>query len=93
MSFMFRDRKDTEFDYGNNEDFGQMKRMKYYMCVHYRDNGATEKKKFDSVLAALDWFEDFKMINQRLVTVTFYDDVSPRWVYYINEHNYLNDLK
>lgn len=55
--------------------------MSFTMCVHYRDKDTFEKKYFSNKVLALDWFEQFQKDNKRSVTVTFYCDVVPYWVY------------
>lgn len=54
---------------------------KFSLFIHYRDTDLCVKEIFESKRLALDWFESFKQVNKRPVTVTFYFDITPYWVY------------
>lgn len=59
----------------------EMKYPRFSMCVHFRDTDFCQKMSFESKNLALDWFETFKQINKRPVTITFYCGLAPYWVY------------
>lgn len=56
----------------------------YTMCVLYKDTGTQQKEYFSKKSLALDWFESFRQVNKRPVTVIFYCGYVPYWVYYGN---------
>lgn len=59
----------------------------YTMCVFYKDTGTHQKEYFSKKSLALDWFEIFRQVNKRPVTVIFYCGYTPYWVYYGNCEN------
>lgn len=58
-----------------------MKTIVFTMALVYRDKGIGEKQTFASKESALEWFQKFKSQNKRPVTITFYCDKSPYWVF------------
>lgn len=65
-----------------------MKNIKgFSMCIHFKDNDSFEKKYFSLKVLALEWFEKFKQVNKRPVTITFYCGCTPYWVYYGKSDN------
>lgn len=53
----------------------------FTMSVHFRDTDTFFKERFSLKVLAFEWFEAFKQTNKRPVTITFYTDVVPNWVY------------
>lgn len=60
---------------------------KFSIFIHYRDTDFCQKEIFELKSLALDWFETFKQTNKRPVTVIFYCDVTPYWVYRYEKSN------
>lgn len=53
----------------------------FVMAIHWLDNDTFQRERFLSKQLALDWFDDFCKTNKRAVVVTFYNEITPYWVY------------
>lgn len=57
------------------------KNFPFVMAIHWLDNDTFQREKFKLKQLALEWFDAFKRTNKRAVVITFYNGVTPYWVY------------